>query len=192
MKNESKQLGKYFLLNWTLANAIGWLVGFISAIILSYLVVNIFYQKETNLVLGLCIGVIVGYAQWFVLKRKFKISYLWILVSTICMGIPFIVEVIMDESGYKITYFQGNYEFLGRLIFGLVVGLLIGLLQMQYLKPYFKRAACWIVASSVGWGICWLASSIPMPLAILGIILGGVLLGLITGYSIIRMSKSVD
>jgi len=88
MYNPSKQLGKKFLLNWILANGIGWLVGIISAIILSYLVVNAFYQKETNLILGLCIGASTGYAQWFVLKRKFKISSLWVLVCTICMGIP--------------------------------------------------------------------------------------------------------
>ncbi len=98
----------------------------------------------------------------------------------------------MDESGYKITYFQENYEFLGRLIFGIIVGLVIGLLQMQFLKSYFKKAAWWIVASTVGWGICWLASSVTMPLAILGMLVGGVLLGLITGYGIIWMSRSVD
>jgi len=98
----------------------------------------------------------------------------------------------MAESGYNIRYFQGNYEFLGRLIFGVVVGFIIGLLQMRFLKPYFKNPASWIVASSVGWGICWLASSVPMPLAIAGILFGGVLSGLITGYGIIWMSKTVD
>lgn len=192
MNNENKQLEKKFLLNWITANGIGWLVGSIGAIILSYLVVNIFYHKETNLIVGLCIGASVGYAQWFVLKRKFKISSLWGLVCTVCMGIPFIAEVIMDESGHKIPYFQGDYEFLGRLIFGMIVGLVIGLLQMQFLKPYFKKAAWWIAASSVGWGVCFLASSVPMPLAMLGMLSGGVLLGLITGYSIIWMNRSAD
>lgn len=192
MNNESKQFGKKFLQNWILANSVGWLVGLIGAILLSYLVVNMFYHKETNLILGLCIGASVGYAQWFVLKKKFKINSSWGLVCAVCMGIPFIVEVILEESGYKITYFQGNYEFLGRLLFGVIVGLVIGLLQIRYLKPYFKKAGWWIVASSVGWGICWLSSLVPMPLSILGILLGGVLLGLITGYGIIWMSRSED
>lgn len=192
MNNENKQLEKKFLLNWITANGIGWLVGSIGAIILSYLGVNIFYHKETNLIVGLCIGASVGYAQWFVLKRKFKISSLWGLVCTVCMGIPFIAEVIIDESGHEIPYFQGDYEFLGRLIFGMIVGLVIGSLQMQFLKPYFKKAAWWIAASSVGWGVCFLASSVPMPLAMLGMLSGGVLLGLITGYSIIWMNRSAD
>ena len=192
MNNENKQLEKKFLLNWIIANGIGWLVGSIGAIILSYLVLNIFYHKESNLIVGLCIGASVGYAQWFVLKRKFKISSLWGLVSTVCIGIPLIAEVIMNENGYNIPNFHGNYEFLGRLIFGLTVGLVIGLLQMQFLKPYFKKAAWWIAASSFGWGICFLASSVPMPLALLGILAGGVLLGLITGYTIIWMNTSAD
>jgi hypothetical protein len=192
MNNESKQLKKHFLAYWLLANFIGWLAGGIGAIILSYLVVNIFYPKETNLILGLCIGAGVGYTQWFVLKRKIKISSLWGLVCTICMGIPFIIDVIMEESGHKIPYFQGNYEFLGRLIFGIIEGLVIGLLQMQFLKPYFKKAAWWIAVSSTGWGICFLVSSFPMPYAMLGVIVGGILLGLITGFGIIWITRSTN
>jgi len=191
MITESKQLGNKFLRKWILANSIGWLVGFIGAFPLSYGVVNKFYHEETNLILGLCIGAGVGYAQWFVLKRKFKISSSWGHICAICMGIPFIIEVILNESGYKIDYFQGNYEFLGGLIFGIVVGSVIGILQMRFLKPYFKKAPWWIVASSVGWGICWFASSFEFPL-FLSILLGGVLLGLITGYSIIWMSRSIN
>lgn len=192
MSNENVQLEKKFLLNWVTANGIGWLVGAIGSIILSYLVVTIFYPKETNLILGLCVGASVGYAQWFILKRNFQISSLWGLVCTVCMGIPFIAQVIMSENGLEIPYFQGNYEFLSRLIFGLLVGLVIGLLQMQFLKPYFKKAAWWIAASSFGWGICFLASSVPMPFSLLGILAGGVLLGLITGYGIIWMNRSAD
>ena len=192
MNNDYKQLEKKFLLNWVTANGIGWPLGFISAIILSNLIVNIFYHKETNLILGLCIGASVGYAQWFVLKRNFKISSLWGLVCTVSMGVPFIAIVVMDENNYEIPSFSGDYEFFGRLIFGLVMGLVIGLVQTQFLKPYFKKAAWWIPASSVGWGICFLASSAPMSLSIPGILLGGVLLGLITGYAIIRMNKSVN
>lgn len=190
MKNESKQLDRNFLRNWILANGIGWLVGFIGALILSYLVVNIFYDKETNLIVGLCVGASIGYAQWFVLKREFKISSMWGLVCTLCLGIPFIIGAIMNENDYTIPYFQGDYEILGRLLFGLIVGSVIGLLQMQFLKPYFNKASRWILASSVGWGIGFLTLSVPLPLATLAMILGGVLLGVVTGYSIIWMNKS--
>ena len=44
---------------WVLANGIGFPVGFILAIILSYAVANIFYPKETNLIVGLCVGGVV-------------------------------------------------------------------------------------------------------------------------------------
>lgn len=83
----------------------GFLAGGIAAFLLSYMVVNIFYPKESNLILGLCIGSGVGYAQWLVLKRKMKISSLWGLACTICLGIPFIAEVILEETEYKIPNF---------------------------------------------------------------------------------------
>lgn len=190
MNSEYQHLEKKFLLKWVKANGIGWLVGFIGAIVMSHLVVNIFYPKETNLIVGLCIGASIGYAQWFVLKGMFKISSLWGLVSTLCLGIPFIAIVILDENGYELPSFQGDFEFVYRLIFGLIMGLVIGSLQMQFLKPYFKKAAWWIAVSSVGWGICFLASSVPMPFSLLGLLLGGVLLGVITGYGMIWMNKS--
>lgn len=72
MNNESKQLGKKILLNWIFVNGIGWMVGFFGVFVLSYQVANIFYPKETNLILGLCIGACVGYAQYF---KIFQIGY---------------------------------------------------------------------------------------------------------------------
>lgn len=190
MKNNNKKFEKNFLQHWILANGIGWLAGFLGAFILSYLVVNIFYDKETNLIVGLCVGAGIGYAQWFVLRKKFKISSMWGLVCTFCLGIPIIIGVIMNENGNVFTHFQGNYELLGRLLFGLIVGSVIGLLQMQLLKPYFKKASRWVLGSSIGWGICSLTLSVPMPFATLTFLGGGVLLGVITGYSIIWMNKS--
>ena len=190
MDDENKQLEKKFLQKWVTANGIGWLVGVIASFILSNLVVNIFYPKETNLIVGLCIGAGVGYAQWYVLKGMFKISSLWGLVCTVCMGIPFIAFVIMDENGYKFSSYHQDYVYLNRLLFGLIMGLVVGLLQMQFLKPYFKKAVWWIAASSIGWGMCFLVSSVPMPFSMLGVLAGGVLLGLITGLGIIRMNKT--
>ena len=190
MNTENNQLKKGFFLKWIISNGFGWLIGVIGSFILSHLVVNIFYPKETNLIVGLCIGAGVGYAQWFVLKGMIKISSMWGLASTICIGIPFIAFEIMDENGYDTSSFHGDFEFLYRLIFGLIIGFVIGLLQLQLLKPYFKTAAWWIAGSTVGWGICFLASSLPMPYALLGILLGGILLGMITGYTLNWMNKA--
>lgn len=190
MKNVNNKLEKKFLQHWILANGIGWLVGFIGAFILSYLVVNIFYDKETNLIVGLCVGASIGYAQWFVLKRSFKINSMWGLICTLAIGIPSMVGVIMNENGYIIPYFDGNNEILGRFMLGVILGTIIGLLQMQLLKPYFKNASRWVLASSIGWGICSLSLSVPMPLATLIVLIGGVLLGFVTGYGIIWMNRA--
>ena len=136
-----------------MANGIGWLVGSVGAFVLSAFVVNIFYEKETNLIVGLCIGASIGYAQWLVLKSHFKISSLWGLVCTLCLGIPFIVVVLLNESGINAPSFPGEHIIFSRTIIGLIVGSVIGILQMKFLKPYFKKAFRWVLVSSIGWGI---------------------------------------
>lgn len=190
MKDESSKLERKFIGNWILANGIGWLVGAIGAFVLSAFVVNIFYDKETNLIVGLCIGASMGYAQWLVLKRSFKISSLWGLVFTICLGIPFIVSEIFSESGINAPSFPGDHIILSRPIIGLIAGSVIGILQIKFLKPYFKSASRWVLVSSIGWGICGLVLSAPMPMATFAMLFTGVLMGVVTGFGIIWMNRS--
>lgn len=190
MKNESHKLERKFLGNWILANGIGWVVGSIGAFVLSAFVVNIFYEKETNLIVGLCVGASIGYAQWLVLKRYYKISSFWGLICTLCLGISFIVGVILYESGINAPSFPGEHLILNLPIFGLIVGSVIGILQMKFLRPYFRKASRWVLVSSIGWGICELVLSVPMPMATFAMLSAGVLLGVVTGFGIIWMNRS--
>lgn len=190
MKNESHKLEIKFLGNWILANGIGWVVGSIGAFVLSTFVVNIFYEKETNLIVGLCVGASIGYAQWLVLKRYYKISSFWGLICTLCLGIPFIVGVLLYESGINARSFPGEHLILSLPIFGLIVGSVIGILQMKFLRPYFRKASRWVLVSSIGWGICELVLSVPMPMATVAMLSAGVLLGVVTGFGIIWMNRS--
>ena len=166
---------KQFLGRLVLATGIAWPVGIILAIVLSYVVVNQFYPKETNLIVGLCLGAVVGYSQWLIMKKYFKISTWWIWANTIGIGIPFVAEVIYVELGGSDTGLIKS-ELLGQIITLGIGGLLTGLLQIKIIKSLSKRSIWWISISTFAWGISWV-----------GYFLGGVILGLLTGITILRL-----
>jgi hypothetical protein len=170
-----KQNEKNFLGKWVLANAIAWVLGIILAIVLSYAVVNLFYPKETNLIVGLILGGTVGFSQWFIIKKHFKISTWWFWASAIGIGIPFIAEVILMEFGVIESGLIG-YELLDQAIQIFIGGLLTGLFQFSILKSHSKKGIWWIVISTFGWGVSWF-----------GFPLGGVILGIITGFAILNL-----
>lgn len=190
MKYNGKDFEKKFMLQWILANGTGWIFGFLSAFILSHFVVNLFYDKETNLIVGLCLGGSIGFAQWFTLKKWYNISRNWVLVSTLCLGIPVILIVLLNDFGQINTKILGDNELLERLLSGLIIGLLIGFFQIPFLKPFFNKASRWIIGSSIGWGFCSLALLLPMPFATFAVLIGGFILGTVTGLCIVWMSYS--
>jgi hypothetical protein len=57
MQEVQTKLGWRFWGNWVLATTIGWPIGVVGAFILAHIVYMV-YPKETNLVLGLCLGAV--------------------------------------------------------------------------------------------------------------------------------------
>ena len=66
MQSEHNNIGWRFWGRWVLATTIGWSAGIIIAFIVAHLIAPIAYiaiPNETNLVVGLCLGAVVGYMQ---------------------------------------------------------------------------------------------------------------------------------
>lgn len=180
MTPENGRVSGRFLGKWILASAIGWPVGSILAIVISYAVVNLFYPKETNLVVGLFLGLAIGFAQWLITRKTIPVRSWWIWACAIGAGIPFIAVVVVEETGIEFpAVLQG--EILSRTLIGLACGLLAGLLQMNSLKPYTSNMWLWVVASMAAWGAAFFLSS----LFAAGFLLGGIVLGLISGCAVI-------
>jgi len=170
-KEEKKFLGKLVL-----SVGIAWPLGFISSIILSYSIINLFYPKDTNLIVGICLGAVVAFSQWLILRKYFRINVWWIFAATIGMGIPFIVEFILFEFGGNEFNFWG-IEIFGPAIVLFLGGILTGLLQFNILKPHTIRHAWWILISALAWGIGWFGFMWG----------GGIIIGLITGITFLRI-----
>jgi hypothetical protein len=187
MNSENQIIKSGFFWKWILTIFLAFPAGLILAFPVSY-IINIFYPKETNLVVGLCLGAVVGYLQWLVLKKSFKISSFWGLACSIGIGIPFILAVVFDETGISLPEIT-NYEPLSWLFAGIIGGLITGLLQWPLFKPFFAKAGLWIAVSSIAWGLGLFAIQITGTFWLAGLCAGALILGVTTGAALLLMNK---
>ena len=182
MQSEHTNIGWRFWRRWVLATTIGWSVGIITAFIVSHLVAPIIYiviPHETNLVFGLCLGAVVGYVQRRFAPNPMTASGRWVLSTTVGMGTPFVVVAIAQEIWSGIT--------LGLVLIVAVGGLVTGLLQLPNMRKHSTRSGWWVLTSIVGWGLGWLTMNLAFGV---GLLLGGALLGMVTGGAMVWLLQS--
>lgn len=138
-------------MRWSVATVIGWVLGMVLAIVLSYLVVNPFYPRETNLIVGICLGAAVAMSQKLAVRRWIGLAPMFVWGAAIGIGIPFVATVILDELGTT----PGASVSTGLMLFGAA---LCGLLQLPALRPYTTRARWWPIATTVVFSAAWLMS----------------------------------
>lgn len=156
---------------------IGWIVGTLAAFILSELVVNLVYPKQTNLILGLCIGAAVGLSQKIAVRRWITLAHSWVWGAMVGIGIPFMVIVLLDELR------PGAGESLPELPPLIIGGAICGLLQVPALRPHTSRVYSWVLASTVSWSLAWSAANLEYFFGgggVLGAVSGVLLLWLLT------------
>lgn len=161
---------------WVLATALAWPVGLLGSIVVAY-AVNVVYPKETNLVVGLVLGAVVGAAQQLVLRGWLPHAGQWAWRTAAGMGIPFFVAVIVEEATGPLPGL-GDDGFLGLTALATAGGLLAGWLQRPLLRPVSSRSGWWAVAFAAACGTAWFSMRWGM---LAGTVAGGTLLGLITG-----------
>jgi hypothetical protein len=66
-----------------------------------------------------------------------------------------------------------------------IIGLLTGLIQWPILRRYFSRSIFWVLASTLGWGICFMITMI----SVWTFLLGALLYGAITGATIVWVMR---
>ena len=207
MNPESNKFERTFLAKWIAVTCGGFVLGLPVSFIVAHIGQAFLWGgKETNLAVAPCIGAAVGCAQWLMLRSRIAVSGWWVLACAIGVGVPFMVPIILDEVGF-LPHLPGG-KILGFAIVGIIGGLLSGLLQMPLLRPHFAKAGWWILASSIGWGVCWLSfvilrigdrllSSITGEIApfVVGLVvflalpMGPILLGVVTGVGLLWIAK---
>jgi hypothetical protein len=113
------------------------------------LVVNGVDSVGAALVGGLIVGVVIGAAEWFVLRQR--VSWLWIPATIVGMAIGLVAGAALVDYGIG----RGDLALMGA-----VNGLAVGTMQALVLARHRVRGAVlWAIANPPAWALGWFVSS---------------------------------
>jgi hypothetical protein len=139
---------------------------------------------------GAIIGLGTGIYQRLLLRKVFNISSVWIYTLIIGFVITELIAGIilwqLDLDREKLRFIE--FKPLPEALIFACAGLLIGLLQWKILGRYFSRSVYWVLASTLGWGICVFVTQISM----WAFFIGTLLYGAITGFTLIWILRRLE
>jgi hypothetical protein len=189
-KVERNEFGLW--LGWTLATAIGMLLGFIPSIFL----VDVLDLQWARILVPLVAGFLIGLSQWMVLRAYLVESYDWVLAGGASWAVGYALGLFMINilSG---TVFAG---FVGFVSFGLIVAIF----QWPLLRREIPSIWAWILANVVGWTAGFYLSQGALnlffndpaiaPLASTSVIsaISGLVAGAVTGLALVWIVRQPD
>jgi len=132
-------------------------------------------------------GLLVGGVQWLVLSRYVQRAYGWILASILAWAIFFSVDFVYlglaQQSGAVALAVSGLGKLGELLLFELVTGLVVGLVQWTALRAWGRLALVWVLVVIVAQMLSVLVIQVPMP-AQWAPLVGWITEGLITGLGL--------
>lgn len=139
---------------------------------------------------GAVIGVGTGTYQRSLLRKVFNVSSSWIYTLVIGFAVTELIVCIvlwlLELNRYELRFIEFN-PLPEALIFA-CAGLIIGLLQWTIIRRYFFKSGYWVLACTLGWGICVLVTFfmglVDREISIFAFFLGALLYGAITGATL--------
>lgn len=131
---------------------------------------------------GAVIGFGTGVYQRSLLRKLFDVTSSWIYALIIGFTIT---ELIAGIILWKMGLNRGELRFIEfrpipeSVIFA-CAGLLIGLLQWTILRRFFYNSGFWVLACTLGWGICIIITMI----SVWAFFIGALMYGAITGITL--------
>ena len=192
--NEAKVARNEFgmWLEWTLATALGMLLGFLPSIVL----VNIMDLAFARIIVPLLAGFLVGLAQWVVLRKYVNEVSDWILAAGASWAVGYALGLFI-MNGLTGTGLDG---FVGYILFGIIVALV----QWPILRREIPNVWMWILANVIGWTAGFFLSQVALdlffngpsidPVASTSVISGvsGLVAGAITGIALIWIVRQPE
>jgi hypothetical protein len=190
-----------FWIKWTLLSLAIITLSYIISLIVVLLVHGAFgfnqleggtYLSQTVMQVagGAVIGLGTGIYQRALLKKVFNVSLFWVYTLVIGFALTELITCIilwqLRINRYQLRFIENN-PLPEALIFA-CAGLLIGILQWIILKKHFTGSVYWIIASTLGWGICilviFLFGLLNTQFVVHTFLLGTLLYGMITGATL--------
>ena len=126
-------------LAWTLATALGMLIGYLP---LAFLVGSLDLGVAL-IIVPLISGIFLGLAQWLVLRPYVSRSYDWILNHAVGWVVGFTLGLFVVQLLSKTP--------LGMLVGFMSFGLIVALFQYPVLRREIPHLAIWIAANVIAW-----------------------------------------
>jgi hypothetical protein len=143
-KVERNEFGLW--LGWTLATTLGMLIGHLPLIPL----VNDMDLGLARIVAPLFAGLLVGFAQWLVLRGFLTRSSNWILAGGASWAAAYAIGLFIVQNLTGSTLI-GLFAY---LLFGVIVGLM----QWPLLRREIPNMWSWVLANVIGWTLGYFAS----------------------------------
>ncbi len=178
-----------FFIRWVRGTFFGWLLGFVISMV-GLMLGELISMPGDEFGFGIGMGVGVGYAQARVARQWLGATGPWVWASVIGLGVPFVAFDL-------IRAFWSEFPGLFPRQFDAVVigGLFVGFLQLRILRPHSERASWWVPACVVGWTLAALMPDVTFSgsgdaiLNLIMILMGGVVLGVVTGGALVWMLR---
>ncbi len=156
---------------WVLASTFGWIAG-----------LYVVQSSETDQA-GPVIGLILGAAQWAVLRKRVRRSGWWVWATAAGWSIG-------SSLGQTTAGLPGVAA---ALVTGALLGLAMGAAQWPVLRGSVPEAIWWVPASAGAWALTWVAtwlmdqSAIPGSSAESFLPAVGIMIGIISAYPLVRL-----
>jgi hypothetical protein len=165
------------LVEWVLANAIGWAIGFgvVETLIPAY---N--SQLAAFVTMAYTLGAtFLGFVQWWTLRRRGPVSSAWVAATTLGFLAGYLAFRLTESS------FGGESQAIIVLFSLVAAGVGIG--QWLILRRQFTRARWWMPVVLVSW-LCGAGMWVVLTRLTLGAVLSnlgaGMASGVVTGYAL--------
>jgi hypothetical protein len=181
--NSTKNLstGWKLWLWWVFASIVGLAVGIGGSMAASLVV--------SEILALLAFGLLLGLAQWLVLRKIFPDAGWWLLANV--LGIP--LGFAAANTLHVVILWEASSVFNLALDFG-ILGLVLGTAQWLLLSRHFRKAGLWIITSITGWAVGGLVTllihlSSDLFTVLAGYAAIGVIVGIFTGLGLLILNK---
>jgi len=191
-----------------IAQLIGLGIGFVASAITNS--IGIEHAATVFYLVGLLEGIVLGVAQWLVLRRYVKRINAWVIVTAIAVMVAWLIglkvsALMIFSIGLDptlTTAMKTRALLQGVFLLGAWVGGVLGFAQWTVLKAHIHRAFLWIVANALAWALGLVVAfmmvgmthtdQLNLETILLGVATGlttGAFVGAITGVALIWLLK---
>lgn len=133
---------------------------------------------------GLSMGLIIGIAQWPILRKWFVDGLKWILMTGIGWSLGLVLGLsLYDWLKYVINIEPTIFEVIAN---GLSIGFFSGIAQWMLLRHYIPKSGWWIFTTSLGWilGLAYIQTMGEGTL--IAFIVMGIIAGIFSGFLLVQ------